>query len=159
MQKGKNLDELNLKDGDIVQSVYSNRRYMVQDSKTKLVEIRESGLEDRPYTVAFDSASSKAWVLEFSAMAAEETIKKWIDMSDKEQGALLLARHKGKIIQSLQTGGWKDCVPLWNPWNSYRVKPETAKKDLMVSVDGLFEKIGTIEVTDGKYDQSSIILS
>jgi len=51
----------------------------------------------------------------------------WKDMTDCEKGALLLAKHKGRDIQTTigqnYPGGWHLVDPQWTDGQHYRVKP------------------------------------
>jgi len=51
----------------------------------------------------------------------------WKDMTDEEKGALLLAKHKGRAIQTTieqkYPGGWHLVDPQWTDGQHYRVKP------------------------------------
>ena len=52
-------------------------------------------------------------------------MKTWEEMSDEEQGALLLAHHRGESIQNKATGVWLDAPkPMWGYGGVYRVKPK-----------------------------------
>jgi hypothetical protein len=51
----------------------------------------------------------------------------WGDMTHEQQGALLLAHHKGKTIEvkSHASGRWADLGrPMWKQNTSYRIKPK-----------------------------------
>lgn len=54
-------------------------------------------------------------------------MKTWGEMSDEEQGALLLAHHRGEVIEyktDFDVLGWKTEEPLWSDWCQYRVKKD-----------------------------------
>lgn len=57
-----------------------------------------------------------------------DTPKLWRDMTPEEKGALLLARHEGKVIEYWSVhheGGWIDIFPQgWFDDKAYRVKPD-----------------------------------
>ena len=52
--------------------------------------------------------------------------KTWGEMSDDEQGELLLAHHRGEVIEVLKVVGWVNARPDWSSDCRYRVKPKTA---------------------------------
>lgn len=68
--------------------------------------------------------------------AKSAEMKLWRDLTDTEKGALLLAYHKGKVIQffSRGYGVWVDCAdlngPAWAGDDTYRVKPEPTMVEL-----------------------------
>lgn len=56
-------------------------------------------------------------------------MKTWGEMSDEEQGALLLAHHRGEVIEFwIERRGewvWIDSSPDWFHDVAYRVRPKT----------------------------------
>lgn len=52
--------------------------------------------------------------------------KTWGEMSDEEQGALLLVHHRMEKIEVFNelSGLWFDVAPTWNSCRKYRVKPK-----------------------------------
>lgn len=59
---------------------------------------------------------------------ASATLKIWGEMTDEEKGALLLAHHEGKAIESSASGAWTLCEPKWKPDAAYRVRPPEPKR-------------------------------
>ena len=60
-----------------------------------------------------------------------DTPKLMRDMTDAEQGALLLAHHRGKKIQVFLDGipKWdRTSRPTWKPDLAYRVEPEPQRE-------------------------------
>jgi len=55
----------------------------------------------------------------------DDTPKLWRDMTDAEKGALLLAHHEGKVIETFDTDRheWREVRPEWIYYESYRVRP------------------------------------
>ena len=47
----------------------------------------------------------------------------WCDMTPEQKGALLLAHHEGKVIETFYAGKWKVCQPEWVDECAYRVAP------------------------------------
>ena len=80
-------------------------------------------------------------------------MKTWSEMSDAEQGALLLAHHRGEVIEyeyPKDPSGWEVCKhELWEHDFAYRVKKEPVVevhiKDICVNL-----KRATCTYTDGK---------
>lgn len=63
---------------------------------------------------------------------ADETPKLWRDMTDAEKGALLLAKHEGKVIEFFDGDKWaKPINVVWYDWNAYRVKPEHVRETVV----------------------------
>ena len=96
------------------------------------------------------------------------TPKLWRDMTPEEKGALLLAKHEGKVIEWTGRGGGEfskstseGFTPVWSDGHAYRVQPPAPKVDTVaIFIDsrigyGLL-KIGTIDLIDGEPDLSSI---
>jgi hypothetical protein len=56
--------------------------------------------------------------------------KLWRDMTPEEKGALLLAHHEGKLIESRWLGeNWTPtCAPEWYLGASYRIRPEPKRE-------------------------------
>jgi hypothetical protein len=66
---------------------------------------------------------------------AADSFKIWGDLTDEEQGALLLAYHRGKTIQTGVAGSdsWYDCCnPNWSCDTIYRVKPEPTREKVVL---------------------------
>ena len=103
----------------------------------------------------------------------DETPKLWRDMTDAEKGALLLAHHRGKVIECYREGSWSITdTPTWCGSHAYRVRPEP--KVEMVTLYGgstkgnnrhwgySIQHIGpethriTFNLIDGKPDPASI---
>lgn len=63
----------------------------------------------------------------------QDTPKLWRDMTPEEKGALLLARHEGKEIESYRLSKmWRLCDPCWEDDVAYRVKPEPKRETVTV---------------------------
>lgn len=93
--------------------------------------------------------------------------KTWGKMTDEEQGALLLARHRGKDIQYWceYNNDWLFVLPrfVWFPDVAYRVQPKPMRKTVTLYADfgGIksmcdIKPIGTIDLEDGKPVADSI---
>jgi len=64
---------------------------------------------------------------------------KWKDMTPEQKGALLLAHHEGKVIETYRSGWWiVDDDPSWIDYCAYRVKPETVVE--VVTMYGGYKK-------------------
>jgi len=94
--------------------------------------------------------------------------KLWRDMTDAEKGALLLAHHKGKVIEFARRGdlsaGWNRVAggSGWLEDYAYRVRPEP--KVETVTLNGNDIRFSwclkghriTFNLIDGKPDRASI---
>ena len=127
------LTELGLKEGDVVECLYS---YSFTRSKRLWIE-------GKMYTAPNDGTlecdgtnPQRSSVSKFRIISrASQEPKTWGQMTDEEKGALLLAKHEGKVIEWLDTKGasdnWMECpnICLWDGefdgiGFAYRVKPE-----------------------------------
>ena len=97
---------------------------------------------------------------------APEPSKTWGEMTPEEKGALLLAHHEGKIIESLLYD-WAKCSPSWTDSVAYRIKPEPKRETIELYGDGrnswAFDYSTsnathyiTFDVIDGEPDVNSI---
>lgn len=84
----------------------------------------------------------------------------WGDMTPEQKGALLLAHHEGRGVQTLFRDGWGDCPrPLWGSLAFYRIKPDPVVETRDVYADGNPAiKIGTINLIDGNPDPATLNL-
>lgn len=83
--------------------------------------------------------------------------KKWGEMTDAEKGALLLAHHEGKVIESWSgigspvkgIGEWGHCDEddLWISLDFYRVKPREPR-EVWVAYDAAPNTDGPVTVVD-----------
>jgi hypothetical protein len=87
-----------------------------------------------------------------SANPEPDTPKLWRDMTPGEKGALLLAHHEGKVIESRWLGeNWTPtCAPEWHLGASYRIRPEPKRETVTrhLSHAGVAYPV-TIDVVDG----------
>ena len=55
--------------------------------------------------------------------------KLWRDMTPEEKGALLLAHHEGKVIETWFRGAWiGKGHGGWGKQNAYRIRPESKRE-------------------------------
>jgi len=88
-------------------------------------EREEENLKFQMANTAWDQETATRKVAE--AQAATEPVL-FKDMTDAEQGALLLAKHRGEAIQRFgDMGDWLRCNPTFNPDSAYRVAPPKPK--------------------------------
>ena len=77
------------------------------------------------------------------------------DMTDAEKGALLLAAHRGKVIEAhCDNNGWVVGYPSWDIDIPYRVKPEPVTGSVTLhGVDLTYHSLhpGPTTVYDGDY--------
>lgn len=93
---------------------------------------------------------------------ASDTLKTWNEMTDEELVALLLADHRGEVIE------WRHPQDVYDDWDTenlrfgipymaYRVRPpEPKRKTVYVYQDCGFKAVGTIDLIDGTPDCASI---
>ena len=92
-------------------------------------------------------------------------------MTPEEKGALLLARHEGKVIEGFWDGCWEECDEVhkfaFARFVAYRVKPEPVVETVVIytgNVNGEwapYEDLDdthriTFDLIDGKPDCNSI---
>ena len=88
-------------------------------------EREEENIKFQMANTAWDQETATRKVAE--AQAATEPVL-FKDMTDAEQGALLLAKHRGEAIQRFgDMGDWLRCNPTFNPDSAYRVAPPKPK--------------------------------
>ena len=133
MTEGKTLKELNVKPGDVVEATawgygkpfedhdtkhYAGKLWMIYEKHPKgycgMCAIYDDGYARYNENMLFRIISR-----------ASDTPKLWRDMTDEEKGALLLAHHEGKVIESHHGDMWRHSItPAWFGDSAYRVKPE-----------------------------------
>jgi hypothetical protein len=122
VDEGKPLSELNPQEGD----VFMSRRggfYTYRDGEIDNWSI---------------SVSNDWWTVISRANTPVKPVL-FKDMSDAEQGALLLAQHRGETIEVSCGGGWcKVGKPVWSSDTFYRIAPTRIT--------------GTVELTNGEPD-------
>ena len=85
-------------------------------------------------------------------------MKTWGEMTDEEQGALLLARHRGEVIElwDKYNEEWLTCeLPCWVHAGAYRVKKEPVvevhkEPTYVMGPLGDLHVLATTTYTDGK---------
>jgi hypothetical protein len=149
----KTLRELDVKPGDVVEWNIAGKKHTEKvDSLWK----------------EWSGAYLKIWRIVSRAPSDDTAVDKpvlWRDMTDAERGALLLAHHRGKVIQFknvfCEPHDWRSIKePIWADAYAYRVKPapkvETVALCWRYDVGTVKNKIGTINLKDGKPDFASI---
>jgi len=59
----------------------------------------------------------------------------WRDMTPEQKGALLLAEHEGKVVQSYGGESWFDVAwPAWDDDTAYRIRPEPKREVVEIDV-------------------------
>jgi len=166
---GKTLRELDVKPGDVVEFV--GKRYGALT--VILAEVVKSG----PYVGMINAELSdygngifdtELFRIISRAPQAADTPKLWRDMTDEEQGALLLASHRGKVVEYHSNGVWCVCTryPIWQTDCAYRIRPEPKVEAVMIRWQpsgatvypdghGYTHRI-TFNIVDGKPDPASI---
>ena len=63
---------------------------------------------------------------------ASEVYPLWRDMTPEQKGALLMAHHEGKVIETFYAGKWKVCQPEWVDECAYRVRTEPRRETVVL---------------------------
>jgi len=159
-----------VKPGDVVQCMQwengqtylGSLRHHIRDGKYGVAAYQEAKRGDVEVHFYLD-ADAKFRII--SRAPRDDTPKLWRDMTDAEKGALLLAHHRGEVIEgraeTWPDGEWSNIpVPSWNYDSAYRVRPEPKVETVKLAVWRMeghyYENIGTINMIDGKPDVSSI---
>lgn len=168
--KYKTLRELNVQPGDVVENSNSGLFDIVfvtnetKHPRAKLVnpgQLVALSVDGCNHQEVNTSCCSNWRIV--SRAPREETPKLWRDMTPEEKGALLLAHHEGKEIESNDRigGEWiKVERPSWFDHLYYRVRQEPKRETMTlyykIPNSGIIKKIGTIDLIDGKPDKDSI---
>jgi hypothetical protein len=110
--------------------------------------------------------------LDLIAEWSEEPPKLWRDMTPEEKGALLLAHHEGKMIETWFRGAWiGKGHGGWGKENAYRIRPEPKRETVRIegyvisNDDCVFSNMRdilgdthriTFDLIDGKPDCASV---
>jgi hypothetical protein len=132
------LAELNVKPGDVVECV----GWLDDDDNDFLVGKQYTIMEKHPkghYDDLCAVREGRGWTRVYNEDAkmlfrivsrASDTPKKWCEMTDEEKGAILLAEHRGEVVEIWGGNGW------WSPCSvgryqgsAYRVRPPEPKRD------------------------------
>jgi hypothetical protein len=156
-QEYKTLPQLNVKPGDVVE-YKEGGKYTISNKPQHL--IWTDGSENK----------YKVWDYGlFRIVSRADTPKRWNDMTTEEKGALLLAKHEGKVIEYsfFGSGGW--IIPMGEIGRHtgyYRIKPNNETVSFKGYVeDGVFfrgrnsskpEVKITFDLIDGNPDVTSI---
>lgn len=139
MTRGKTLYELEVVFGDVVQYLPDKSIYTI----------------GKPHLVTDLVAYESEWVV---VSRDADRYKIWKDMSREEKGALLLAHHEGKVIETRwgNSGAWHPVSdPDWETHLYYRVQPRTKIK-LTNFHENLHGYVIEFDLIDGKPDKSSV---
>ena len=163
------LADLGVKVGDVVELV------SWCDGDTRNVGEKYTILEKHPKwcisgMVAYSNSgyflvhgNHSGYVITFRIISrASEEPKTWGQMTDEEKGALLLAKHEGKVIECLFEGhsNWDVVAPTFYANHAYRIKPEPVVETVVItnfheSARGYHIKF---EVKDGEPDVTTIAM-
>ena len=125
MTKTGTLEELDVKKGDVVKRDVPNG----EEWTIKFVKSGEF-LGVKPYYTENHKGkklrkSYNDWVV---VSRASDRPRRWKELTDQEQGALLLAQHRGETIEYLSAiDEWRPTFcnrPSWQLHTCYRVKPK-----------------------------------
>ena len=136
------LAELSVKPGDVVECVGwsdDDSDFLVGEQYT-IMEKHPKGFYDDLCAVrnghSWASVDGSKMLFRIVSRAAD-TPKTWEEMTDEEKGALLLAEHRGKVIE------WKHPQDMYDDWDTenlrfgisymaYRVRPPEPKRETAV---------------------------
>ena len=127
------LSNLGLAEGDVVQ---------FPDCEPDTVKKFNGGLWAGNTNVA--ESTSRHWTVISRAPTATPALATFVELSDVEQGALLLAKHRGLRIEYHWANAWYSAFNverLWDSHTAYRIAPTRVK--------------GTVELIDGEPDLST----
>lgn len=147
----KTLKELNVKVGDVVQyrSLGFSNYTIKAGSK---IRNDQTGFE---FYYSIKERALPNWLL---ISRATPEYKTWGESSDIEKGALLLAQHKGEVVQYLQVvmGIWHDNGETGKFFSSlkYRIKPSPVAET--VEIDSVFDQTISVQVVDGVVQPDTI---
>lgn len=163
------LKELQVEPGDVVE--WQNRS-VPEIQKVNSVEVIDAGALCGDVRAGLSEYGfgvfGKSEKFRLISRATPEP-KMWKDMTPEEKGALLLAAHEGKVIESRNcfpsTAWMKSATPRWLDSLAYRIKPEPARETVTlygagkkwrhVPVDGHTHRI-TFDTIDGEPDCASV---
>ena len=151
------LEELNVKRGDVVNRDVSNGEEWI----IKFTELDEF-LGVKPHYKENHKGiklgkSYKDWTI---VSRASDNPRSWKELTDQEQGALLLAHHRGEVIEYLSAiDGWCPTIanrPSWQLHTRYRVKP----KDIIDTITFFGRELeycdGLVLRSDCRYNKDTI---
>jgi hypothetical protein len=170
----KTLRELDVQPGDVVCDKIGVRKIIIDITEDAAYSTGGYPLLlDNPIWRIVSRASDttkrgrpRASVSPDHAWEVDDTPKLWRDMTPEEKGALLLAKHEGKVIECYFLSGWVECNPEWYENFAYRVRPEpnretvtyTWEEDVLavssLNMEGTHRI--TFDLIDGKPDCDSI---
>lgn len=127
------LKELSVQVGDVVECVYTCG--MTWWTKGKHYTITSDGTPFDDCGSSYGRYDDPQPAVTFRIISRANQPKLWRDMTPEEKGALLLARHEGKVIEwsyglpwiterSTETGHY----PTWSDTCAYRVRTKTEPK-------------------------------
>lgn len=104
--------------------ITAGKRYEAKRVTDNLFEITD---DDGRVIIIRRSGSSRLHGRDWTVIEEPDTPKTWREMTDAEKGALLLAHHEGKAIESKfpKAANWLPAgTPAWVNGGCYRIKPE-----------------------------------
>lgn len=125
------LKDLNVQEGDVLAWVKAADGYKFYDDRLKGVEdfvVKHSGkVWSESAQDGFTTKCSHTFRVVSRATPKKEEYPTWDEMTPEEKGALLLAHHEEKVIESSYKGGDWGVVesPIWYTDYCFRVKPDT----------------------------------
>ena len=149
------LSELDVKAGDVVECLINS----VGDEYNR----------ENPFTIdydlgAFNNTERYGYndTCEYRLISrASHTPRTWAELTDEEQGKLLLAHHRGEVIEFWvnHSDYWTVInEPAWHDWAPYRVQPQPKPitTDVFCEVNGVKTVVGTINIIGDSVDLDSL---
>lgn len=152
------LKDLDVKPGDVVEWLDADPDWW---DLPRYYRVASDGYAYHEDGGSIPLTESRLFRIVSRANKENDQMKLWKDMTPEEKGALLLAHHEGKLIESLFKGVWCTTAPSWLDDFSYRAKPEPKREVATLYVSGkdtdfYLKEIGTIDLIDGEPDLESI---
>jgi len=142
---GKTLKELNVQPGDVVSNPYYDKGPMAVLGFSPAF----------PDQYSFDEYVIPPNESDFKLISrASDTPKLWRDMTPEEKGALLLAKHEGKVIECWGGNGWWSPCAIDGINQAYRIRPEPKVETVQffANADGLSYTRATHRITFNRID-------
>ena len=114
-QEYKTLSELDVKPGDVVESMAGSQNTIKTMTTDTVIDTYDIEWSNR----------NPIWRI---VSRASDTPKPLRDMTDAEIGALVRAKNEGKVIEIWDYDEWLEAEPAWDATNAYRVRPEPKRE-------------------------------
>lgn len=159
------LKDLNVNVGDTLRWVTANGVLKIQKNYNSMFEnVVFTGRLDGGVSFVNEFGDTDGFskntphIFAVKKRAENDNSKPWINLTNEEKGALLLANHQGETIQILNDIVWEDIfgAPLWTDNKCFRVKPEPVVMTRSLFFGDSIHVVATVNTVDGKLDKSSL---